>query len=76
MVDLRKAIRQAVAYSAKNAGTKLTNTELTEFAGFLANASQGLWSYGRSSVDDRELERFKNMLLKILTTRLNASSTL
>ncbi len=73
MADLRKAFRQAVEKSAKSAGANLTNAELIEIAGFLATASQGLWSYGRSILDVRELERFKHVLLNLLRTRLDTS---
>lgn len=71
MADLRKAFRGAVEKSAKCAGANLTNAELNEIAGFLATASQGLWSYGRSIADIGELERFKDVLLQLLKARLN-----
>jgi len=72
MSDLRKAFRGAVEKSAKSAGATLTTGELNELAGFLATASQGLWSYGRSILDVRELQRFKDALLALLRARLNS----
>lgn len=71
MTDLREAFRRAVEKSAKSVGAKLTDAECDELAGFLATASQGLWSYGRSIADIGELVRFKDVLLKLLETRLN-----
>jgi len=75
LVDLRKAFRQAVGKSAKSAGANLTNAELNELAGFLATASQGLWSYGRTILDVRELERFRDVLLQLLKARLIISAS-
>lgn len=73
MTDLRKAFRVAVERYDVRAGASLTDGERDELAGFLATASQGLWSYGRSITDIRELERFKGVLLKLLKTRLDTS---
>lgn len=75
MADLREAFRGAVERSARSAGVRLTGGERDELAGFLATASQGLWSYGRSILDIRELERFKDVLLQLLKIRLVISST-
>lgn len=75
MTDLRKAFRGAVEKSANSVGAELTSLESDELAGFLATASQGLWSYGRSITDVRELERFKEVLLQLLRTRLGISSS-
>lgn len=72
MTDLRRAFRRAIEKAGTSAGARLSHTELSELAGFLATSSQGLWSYGRSILDVCELERFRNMLLKLLRTRLNA----
>jgi TetR/AcrR family transcriptional regulator, transcriptional repressor for nem operon len=71
MADLRSAFRGAIEKAAASASAKLTMAELNELAGFLATSSQGLWSYGRSTLDVRELERFREMLLKLVMTRLN-----
>lgn len=72
LADLRKAFGLALERSAKNAGVKLTRGERGKLAGFLATASQGLWSYGRTISDIRELEGFKQVLLQLLKTRLGS----
>ncbi|MGX6646553.1 TetR/AcrR family transcriptional regulator [Maricaulaceae bacterium MS644] len=74
MVDLRKAFRGAVERSARSAGFTLKSEERDRLAGFLAAASQGLWSYGRSIADIGELERFRDMLLQLLKAQLAVSA--
>ncbi|HIG22170.1 TetR/AcrR family transcriptional regulator [Henriciella sp.] len=67
---LHAGFLKALERSARARGTELPASELDELAGFLATASQGLWSYGRSIHDVDELERFKSALLKLLHKRL------
>ncbi|MGB3626981.1 MAG: helix-turn-helix domain-containing protein [Henriciella sp.] len=68
--DLRAGFLNALERSAVDSAAKLSNREVDELAGFLATASQGLWSYGRSIDDVGELERFKTTLMKLLSARL------
>lgn len=68
--DLHAGFRDALERCARSAGAELSITELEELAGFLATASQGLWSYGRSIHDVGELERFKSALLELLRNRI------
>jgi len=75
MTDLRTAFRGAIERYDLRAGVNLTAGERDELAGFLATASQGLWSYGRSIADVRELERFKDVLIQLLKARLGISSS-
>lgn len=75
MTDLRMAFRGAVERCDVRAGANLKGGERDELAGFLATASQGLWSYGRSITDIRELERFKDVLIQLLEARLGISSS-
>jgi TetR/AcrR family transcriptional regulator, transcriptional repressor for nem operon len=75
MADLRKAFRGAVERAEISGGVNLTGGERDEIAGFLATTSQGLWSYGRSITDIRELESFKHVLIQLLKTRLGISSS-
>ncbi len=67
---LRAAFLVAVTRAARAFGSPLETDELVEIAAFLATASQGLWSYGRTVSDLGELERFKVALLKMLRSRL------
>ena len=69
-IDLHAGFLNALERSARAQGAELPASELDELAGFLATASQGLWSYGRSIHDVDELERFKSALLKLLHKRL------
>lgn len=76
MVDLRHAFRDALGKGGVQGNDTFDNREpgeqaLDQLAGFLATASQGLWSYARSSTDSGELESFKQVLLDLLKTRLS-----
>lgn len=74
LMDLRGAFLHALETCADSGhGGRLGTSERIELAGFLATASQGLWSYGRSTRDLGELERFRAALLTLLRARLGIS---
>jgi TetR/AcrR family transcriptional repressor of nem operon len=74
MTDLQTAFLTALDRCSKNHAADISDMDRTELASFLATASQGLWSYGRSTSSLDELISFKSALFKLLRARLNAVS--
>jgi TetR/AcrR family transcriptional regulator, transcriptional repressor for nem operon len=72
--ELRSAFLSALQKVAVSGDGKLSKSELAEVAGFLATASQGLWSFARCSTDITQLEGFKAALIKLLKARLDHSN--
>lgn len=71
--DLREAFLSALNRLPSARRDKRRAHHRNELAGFLATASQGLWSYGRSTPDIGELESFKKVLLNLLNAKLGTS---
>jgi TetR/AcrR family transcriptional repressor of nem operon len=74
MTDLRAAFMVALKRCLQARAAVMSDRDLDELAGFLATASQGLWSYARSITTLSELESFKSALLKLLMARMAALS--
>ena len=74
MTDLQTAFLTALDRCSGNHAADISDVDRMELASFLATASQGLWSYGRSTSTLGELISFKSALLKLLRARLDAVS--
>ncbi|MDP4595260.1 MAG: TetR/AcrR family transcriptional regulator [Beijerinckiaceae bacterium] len=69
--ELKAGFLNALRAACNESGVLIADTELSQLAGFLVTASQGLWSYARSITDLSELVRFKIELLNLLRARLS-----
>jgi TetR/AcrR family transcriptional repressor of nem operon len=74
MNDLQTAFLTALDRCSRAHAADISDVDRKELARFLATASQGLWSYGRSTTNLDELISFKSALLKLLRARLDAVS--
>jgi len=72
--ELRGTFLCALRNVAPSGDGKLSKSELAEEAGFLAIASQGLWSFARCSTDNTQLEGFKTALMNLLKERFDHSN--
>jgi len=71
MAKLRTHFLDALCRARQSTTSRISDRELEDLSGFLATATQGLWSFGKTVDELQELDAFKRVILDLLKSKFS-----